>query len=66
MTAAARQRAYRARVRKGEALLRVRVGHPVIEALIVSTRLSEAEALDRRKVASAVADVVEEWAQHWL
>jgi hypothetical protein len=64
--AARRQRAYRQRASKGEAVLRVSVHYfGVIDALIASSRLSEADALDRTKVEAALADILCEWARRW-
>lgn len=64
--AAARQRRYRARTRQGHAMLRVKVQyHEVVAALLESTRLTEAEALDRKRVESAVSDVLRDWADKW-
>lgn len=59
---AARQRRYRARARRGEAVLRVRANYfDLIDALVESTMLSEGEALDREKVETAVAEVLATW-----
>jgi hypothetical protein len=59
---AARQRRYRARARRGEAVLRVRANYfDLINGLVESTILSEGEALDRAKVETAVAEVLQTW-----
>jgi hypothetical protein len=62
-----RQRAYRARVRKGEVVLRVRVRnyYEAVEALIANGALSEAEALRRENVASEIEAVFWEWVRRW-
>jgi hypothetical protein len=62
----AKVKAYRARQRAGLAVLRVTIPqYEVTEFLIASGRLSEAEALDRRRVENAVAEVVVELAARW-
>lgn len=64
---AARQRAYRERQRHGEAVLPLRVDYfRLIEALLVSGRLSEADALDRSRVKIAAGEVLDDWAMRWL
>jgi hypothetical protein len=40
--------------------------HGVAEALIVSGRLDEGAALDRRRVERALAAVLEQWAVRWI
>jgi hypothetical protein len=67
MTPAERQRIYRARSRRGQAVLRVKVNfYAVAEALIQSERLSCSEAEDRAKIEAELAQVVAEWAKIWL
>jgi hypothetical protein len=67
VSAVARQRAYRDRLGKGEAILKVRVHHDaIITALLVSSRLTEAGALDRHRVEVAVSEIVAEWARRWI
>jgi hypothetical protein len=66
MTHADRQRNYRERRRNGERVVSVRVTDRVIEALIISERLGEAASRDRQKLATSVADVLQEWATRWL
>jgi hypothetical protein len=62
VSAAIRQRRRRERERRGEEVLRIPVRtNPVIEALLNSARLTEDEALDRRKVEEAVAAIIAEW-----
>ena len=39
--------------------------YDVVQALIESGRLTVAEALDRQRVAHAVAEVVVDWATPW-
>jgi hypothetical protein len=64
MSAAERQRRRRERERRGEEVLQVPVRtNPVVEALLKSARLTEEEALDKRKVEAAVAEIVTEWAR---
>jgi hypothetical protein len=67
MTAADRQRAYRARVRKGEVVLRVRVRKysEAVEALIANGALSSDEALHRENVAREIEAVFSEWVRLW-
>lgn len=40
--------------------------HRIVEALLRSTRLTEAEALDKKLVEAEVAEVLAEWASAWL
>ena len=37
-----------------------------VEALLESTRLTEAEALDQANVKTALGDVLDEWVAQWL
>lgn len=61
-----RQRLYRARQRQGEAILQLRCEYfPLIEALLASGRIGEADALDRGRVESAIAEVVRDWIARW-
>src|SRR5262245_49504477 len=63
----ARTQRYRARQRAGVAVLAVPVpAYDTIQALIEADRLSVADALDQRKVALAVGEVVTEWSRRWL
>jgi hypothetical protein len=63
---ARRQRAHRERAKNGQAILRLPVNYfPIVEALIASSRLTEGEALDRRRVEAALAEVLVEWAGKW-
>ena len=65
--AVARQRAYRERLGKGEAILKVRVHHDaIIAALLAASRLTEAAALEREQVEQAVGEIVAEWARYWI
>jgi hypothetical protein len=65
-SAAQRQAAYKRRQRHGEAVLALRCEYfPLIEALLASSRLTEADALDRGQVESAVAEVVRDWIARW-
>jgi len=62
-----RQARWRARVREGRAIFKLELPHDrVIEALIVSRRLSEDAALRRSEVERELAAVVEQWAERWL
>jgi hypothetical protein len=64
--AARRQALYKHRRAAGEVTLRLVVDdYALIEALLDSNRVSEADALDRRKVEEAVALVVSDWIQRW-
>ena len=47
-------------------MFRVRVRHPVMEALLASGRLSDAEGLDRARVEREIAEVLAEWAARWV
>jgi hypothetical protein len=64
--AAERQRRSRGHRRAGEALYRVWASEwDVVEALVSSGRLTEAEALQRPLVERALAAVLIEWAARW-
>lgn len=64
---ASRQRRYRARQQAGTAVLRVPVPlFDVAEMMIESGRLTEDEALDRRRVEMAAGDVLADLARRWL
>lgn len=66
MTPAQRQKLRRARARRGKAVLRPSVDYfAFIDVLLESTRLTEQEALDRRKVDEAAAAVLEDWIAKW-
>jgi hypothetical protein len=60
------QREYRQRRRRGEEMPRIKIGPRVIEALLVSQRLSDEASRDLRKVAAELAEVLEQWANEWL
>lgn len=63
---AAKVRAYRQRQRAGLVMLRVPVPqYQVVEYLIATGRLTVGEALDRRQVEHAVAEVVVDLAARW-
>jgi hypothetical protein len=63
---AQRKRAYRSRQRDGRIILRVEAkGYELTTALIESGFVSEAEALDRRKIECAAAVVLDRWARRW-
>jgi hypothetical protein len=58
---------WRARQREGRAVFRLELFHDrVVEALIVSGRLSEDAALRRSEVERGLAAVVEQWTERWL
>jgi hypothetical protein len=62
-----RQAKWRARIRDGRAVYKLDVDRDrVIEALIVSGRLSEDAALRRSEIERELAAVVEQWATRWL
>ena len=57
-SAARRQAAYKRRQRHGEAVLALRCDYfSLVEALLASGRISEADALDRALVDGAIAEV---------
>jgi hypothetical protein len=61
-----RKRAERARRKAGEVAYRVTLPeYAVVNALLVSGRLSEAEALRRALVERELAAVLAEWAARW-
>jgi hypothetical protein len=65
-TSAARQRRARQRAKDGRAILRLEVDeHLIVSALLDSTRLTEAQALDRRLVERECRDILHEWARIW-
>jgi len=62
-----RQARWRARVRDGRACYRLDLDRDrVIEALIVSHRLSESRALHRGEIERELTAVIEQWAARWL
>jgi hypothetical protein len=62
-----RQARWRARVRNGRAIFKLDLFHDrVVEALIVSRRLTEDAALRRELVERELAAVIEQWAERWL
>ena len=59
---AERQRAYRARQRAGVEVIAVPIdGFAAIDGLIEVGRLKEDEALDRRLVAAAISELLDDW-----
>jgi hypothetical protein len=63
---ARRQQSWRKRQRQGQIVLPISVPEEeVAEALIATRRLTEPEALDRKKLARAVAEIVTEWVRQW-
>jgi hypothetical protein len=63
---AERQKDYRRRKRDGQTVFRVCVADQVIEALLVSGRLSDDASRDRERVQIELAGVIEQWAARWL
>lgn len=62
MTSAKRQRLHKGRIKRGERVLEVCVRYnALIEVLLESNRLSEAEALDPRKVEVEAAEDIHDW-----
>lgn len=62
-----RQRRARTRRKNGRAVFRLELGEgEAIEALILSSRLSEGEARRKKLVERELAAVVAEWAARWL
>jgi hypothetical protein len=63
MTPAERQRRYRARKRKGGAVLNVPVKdrNRFVTALLVSGVVSDAESRNRKNIESIAADIIEEY-----
>lgn len=62
---AERQRRYRQRQRRRETVYRVTGGDDVLMALLISGRLTEAQALNREVVEAELRDVLKEWAGRW-
>jgi hypothetical protein len=61
-----RQARCRARRRRGETAYQVAVPDAVVEALLVTGRLTDGESLRRPLVEAALAGVLAEWANRWL
>src|SRR4051812_33304304 len=62
----ARQRVYRTRRRAGEVMLSVPVQYfETIEILLRSSRISERDALDKKKVAVALGVLIGDWRRKW-
>lgn len=61
MSAADRQRRYRARQRNGVAVVPVEIDEDVFWALAISKYLPEAEHSDNRKVSAVLRRVIREW-----
>ena len=64
----ARERTRRSRQRKRRGVISVRLDVPeveIIEALIVSERLSESDTRDRRLVERELSIVLADWAKRW-
>lgn len=65
-SAAGRMRRLRDRRRRGLGVFKVEIDEDeLLSALLVSGRLSEAEALRTRQVNAALADILREWASRW-
>lgn len=66
-THAARNRRSRRRQRQGMIWLGIEATeHPLAEALIASGRLTDAEALDRKRVGAAVEGIVADFIARWV
>jgi hypothetical protein len=64
--AAVRQARLRRRRHNGRAIFRLECDRdPLVLALILSKRLSEADALDHARVERELAGVLQEWAKRW-
>ena len=64
--AAVKKRRYRRRLKDGVIVLQVEVSEcELAEAMILSSRLSSAEALDRARLTHAAELVLREWAARW-
>ena len=62
---ALKQARYRARQRRGVAVLPVPVVPEVVEAMIDARRLDAARSMDREQVAAAASEVLRQWAREW-
>jgi hypothetical protein len=60
----ARQKAWRARQRRGAAVYRVEAGHAVLNLLVDLGWLQEDESVDRRQVAEAIGALLADSARH--
>ena len=60
--AALRQRAYRARQRRGEACVRVTVTRELLDALVAGEWLHDAEVISDQEIGDAVQRMLAEWA----
>ncbi len=63
LTPAEKMRRYRARKRRDEAVVPLRINDVVLEALLNSGTLTESKSRNRTKVAEVLAPVVEDWAR---
>ncbi len=63
---AERQKRYKRRQRRGEAIYGVMAGEAVLEALIAAHRLEPEETVDRDRVGAAIGEIVQEWARRWV
>ena len=65
-TSALKKRRYRRRQRDGVIVLQIEISEcELAEAMILSSRLSSADTLDRGKLTHAAAAVLTEWAARW-
>jgi hypothetical protein len=64
--AAERQRRHRERIRAGRIPLAIEADGRVIEALLVTGAISEAESFSRHAVEAALGEMVDEWTQRAL
>ena len=60
-----RSRRYRARLNRGVEIHRVEVGHDLLHALLDAKWLTPEEALERRHVERAVAELLADWTRLW-
>ena len=66
LAASERQRRHRERVRDGKIVLSIEVDGLVIEALLSTGAISEAESLSRHAIEAALGEMVDEWTQRAL
>ena len=65
-SASARQRRYRRRAKAGNAIFPIEADEcAVIEAMLKSGRMTEAQALKRKLVNAALGELIAEWAGRW-
>lgn len=64
--AAERQRRHRARIRSGRIQLVVEADQRLIEALLATGAVTEAESLSRQAIEAALGDMIDEWTRRAL